>query len=274
MQATGRAAAQACPGQVRRRAVRPRSTSHARPHAAPAGGPGSKRQAARQAAPGGAPQHAQHTANSPAQVGLTTLGTNSGCGAPSAAAASNTRPVPSPTTASRTGGRPAARQPSRNTEAASGEVMHTQSKWAACSASTCVCRCGWGGESVCVGGGGVGRGGGTRDGQAARQCPRAGMLGRGRGAARQRSGCLRRGSHTPGRPPRRGHCSTPAAAAPWAGGRDQDPPLSPAWAAQSRRCHAPPAPCAACHFCPAPASAPPARRPRRRLPQPARRCRM
>lgn len=68
---------------------------------------------------------------------LTTDGTNCGCGTPSPAAASNTLPVPSPTTARRTAGRPAAFQPSINTEAASGEVMHTQSKSADRSARTC-----------------------------------------------------------------------------------------------------------------------------------------
>ena len=40
----------------------------------------------------------------------------------------STRPVPSPTTATRAAGRPACRQACRNTLAASGEVMHTQSK--------------------------------------------------------------------------------------------------------------------------------------------------
>lgn len=151
------------------------------------------------------------------RAALTTEGTNSGCGAPSAAAAWKTLPVPSPTTASRTGGRPAARQPcgraacggggrckgaprqahaahiqptghvspcwlpalpqpltfwrhltfcppistppppaaprtSRNTLAASGDVMHTQSNSACRSASTC----GHGGRhSWLAGGGGV-----------------------------------------------------------------------------------------------------------------------
>ena len=160
--------------------------------------------------------------------------------------------------------------------------------------SVCWCVC------VCVGGGG---GGGGVRGHIQRPEVKVGVPrrpGRGRGAARQRSAAplcaaaaLPRGSggraerlpqawkpHPRAPPPRCDggqpsgiEATPPAAAAPWAADVGRAPPPSPPWGAPSRRCPAPPAPCAACRSCPAPASAPPARRPRRRRPQPAQRAR-
>ena len=58
---------------------------------------------------------------------------NAGSSAPLASMLLSAFPVPAPTAAICTGGRSAASHPSRNTVAASGDVMVTQSKRLSCS---------------------------------------------------------------------------------------------------------------------------------------------